>query len=343
MWGDFELLHFYPRNWQIGYFRSGHSLLLYITIWQYWLWFTFIFLLNVYFLFLFRILTFRRADIYGRRAVGDKRKSAWPEVFTCFFPFLWSVNILNNSLNIIRSIEISGGYVSLTLQIVGFQWGWRYGYGELNYLKLLLNPVKVGLGAAIRYGKAPSYVGNELLLSEAYYIRSHLKKAGLYPDYMQEWIKVPTYQPGFWLTVQCYNLPGQIIKTYRNGAIEVTHDMLRLLRTNGVFMVPTRTVFRILATSEDVTHSWAIPSLGIKLDCVPGRLFVSFIHIVREGVYYGQCSELCGWNHYNMPIIMYAIPMEHFIVWWELELHVALVNMAGSLKKNYILFNSKYK
>jgi hypothetical protein len=57
----------------------------------------------------------------GRRAVGDKRRSAWPEMFTCALPFLWCINILNNSLNIIKAVETNGGYTFLTIQIIGFQ------------------------------------------------------------------------------------------------------------------------------------------------------------------------------------------------------------------------------
>ena len=71
-------------------------------------------------------------------------------------------------------------------------------------------------------------------------------------------------------------------------------DPVRLLRATGTFALPTHSTVRLLATAEDVTHSWALPSLGLKLDCVPGRLYVSFLHLSREGVYYGQCSELCG-------------------------------------------------
>lgn len=343
MWGDFELLHFYPRNWQTGYYRSGHSLLIYISVWQYWLWFTFIFLINLYFIFLFRIFTFRRADIRGRRAVGDKRKGAIPEVFTCFFPFLWSLNILNNSLNIIKSIEVTGGYVTFTLQIIGFQWGWRYGYGELNYLKLLFSPIKIGLGSLIRFGKSTTPTTKNFMLDEVYFCRSYLRSTRSYPDYMEHWIKVPTYQTGLWISIQGMPLTGQLVKVYSNISIEVTKDALRLLRTTGVVVVPTRSVCRLLATSEDVTHSWAIPSLGIKLDCVPGRLFVSFINIVREGVYYGQCSELCGWNHYNMPIVLYALPFEHFMVWWEVELHTVFTSSLNTRQKNYSLLNVKYK
>lgn len=342
MWGEYELLHFYPRNWQVGYFRSGHFLLLYIIMWQYWLWFTFILLINIYFVFLFRMFTYRRADISGRRATGDKRKSAWPEIFTCFFPFLWSLNILNNSLNILKSIEVSGGYAMLTLQIVGFQWGWRYGYGELNYIKLLLNPIKVGYGSVIRPGKSVISHTNDTILSEVYYCRSWLKDIGSYPDYMKEWITVPTYQHGLWVNAQGLELEPQVVKTYIDGSMAIVSDKLRLYRTTNAAVIPTRSVIRILATAEDVTHSWAISSLGIKLDCVPGRLFVSFINILREGVYYGQCSELCGWNHYNMPIILYALPFEHFIVWWELELHLVFSSMNKS-NQNYSLLNVKYK
>jgi heme/copper-type cytochrome/quinol oxidase subunit 2 len=98
-----------------------------------------------------------------------------------------------------------------------------------------------------------------------------------------------------------------------------------------------------MATAEDVTHSWAVPGLGIKLDCVPGRLFVTFISVIRNGVYYGQCSELCGWNHYNMPISIYAIPFEQFLAWWELELHLVFSTEDCSLGHNYALLNCKYK
>jgi len=102
-------------------------------------------------------------------------------------------------------------------------------------------------------------------------------------------------------------------------------DPLRLLRSTGSLVLPTRVLIRFLGTSDDVTHSWAIPGIGLKMDCVPGRLFTVYTNISREGVYFGQCSELCGWNHYNMPISIYAIPFEHFIVWWELELHTIFI------------------
>ena len=124
------------------------------------------------------------------------------------------------------------------------------------------------------------------------------------------------------------------------GIREYIQDPLRLFRSTGALVLPTRFQIRLLSCSEDVTHSWAVPGLGIKMDCVPGRLFCLFTNIIREGVYFGQCSELCGWNHYNMPINLYALPLEHFIVWWEIELHSIFSFKTTKFKGNFYLDNN---
>jgi heme/copper-type cytochrome/quinol oxidase subunit 2 len=62
-------------------------------------------------------------------------------------------------------------------------------------------------------------------------------------------------------------------------------------------------------------HSWAVPSLGVKCDAVPGRLNQTSIFIKREGVYYGQCSELCGTNHAFMPIVVEAVSLDDYVSW----------------------------
>lgn len=72
---------------------------------------------------------------------------------------------------------------------------------------------------------------------------------------------------------------------------------LRLLEVDNRVVVPAKTHLRIIVTSADVLHSWAVPSLGVKCDAVPGRLNQISISVQREGVYYGQCSEICGTNH----------------------------------------------
>lgn len=76
----------------------------------------------------------------------------------------------------------------------------------------------------------------------------------------------------------------------------------RLLETDPYLNLPLNTNIRVLVTSDDVIHSWTVPSFGLKMDAVPGRLNQVFLHIDRPGIFYGQCSEICGINHGFMPI-----------------------------------------
>ena len=89
----------------------------------------------------------------------------------------------------------------------------------------------------------------------------------------------------------------------------------RLLETDNHVLLPINTKVRLLTTAEDVIHSWAMPSFGVKLDAVPGRLNETWIEIVREGIFYGQCSELCGNGHGYMPIVVEGVTKEKFDAW----------------------------
>lgn len=89
----------------------------------------------------------------------------------------------------------------------------------------------------------------------------------------------------------------------------------RLLEVDHRVVLPTSTDIRILVTSADVIHSWAVPSLGVKADAIPGRLNQLSFFIKHPGVFYGQCSEICGANHSFIPIVVEAIPLESFIRW----------------------------
>jgi cytochrome c oxidase subunit 2 len=89
----------------------------------------------------------------------------------------------------------------------------------------------------------------------------------------------------------------------------------RLLEVDNRVVLPVNTHCRMIITAADVIHSWAIPSLGIKCDAIPGRLNGVAMFIKREGVFYGQCSELCGANHGFMPIVVEAVSLENYISW----------------------------
>lgn len=90
---------------------------------------------------------------------------------------------------------------------------------------------------------------------------------------------------------------------------------LRLLDTDTSIIVPVDTHVRFIVTANDVIHSFAVPSLGLKVDATPGRLNQVSALIQRTGVYYGQCSELCGVNHALMPIKVECVPISDFVEW----------------------------
>lgn len=90
---------------------------------------------------------------------------------------------------------------------------------------------------------------------------------------------------------------------------------LRLLEVDNRVVLPIDTMIRVVVTGADVIHSWAVPSLGVKIDAIPGRLNQTSIDINRKGVFYGQCSELCGVNHGFMPIAVEAVSIEDYITW----------------------------
>ena len=96
---------------------------------------------------------------------------------------------------------------------------------------------------------------------------------------------------------------------------ELSEGIFRLLDVDNRTVVPVHTQVRILISSADVLHSWTVPSLGVKADAVPGRLNqVKFIG-QRPGLYFGQCSEICGSNHRFMPIVVEMVNLDTFSKW----------------------------
>jgi heme/copper-type cytochrome/quinol oxidase subunit 2 len=91
----------------------------------------------------------------------------------------------------------------------------------------------------------------------------------------------------------------------------------RLLRSRRVLVLPAHVNITVITNSFDVVHSWHIPGLGLKMDCLPGRATHHTMYIDNVGLYYGQCAEVCGRYHHHMPIRVCALPFEHFLVWWH--------------------------
>jgi cytochrome c oxidase subunit 2 len=98
---------------------------------------------------------------------------------------------------------------------------------------------------------------------------------------------------------------------------DLEDGQLRLLDVDNRVVVPVDTHIRFVGTGADVIHAFAVPSLGLKIDVVPGRLNQTSVLIQREGVFYGQCSELCGVYHGFMPIAIEAVSLEKYLSWLD--------------------------
>lgn len=117
-----------------------------------------------------------------------------------------------------------------------------------------------------------------------------------------------------------YAYPDQGDMTFDSipvAAEELKPGQPRLLTVDNPVVLPVDTTIQVLVTADDVIHNWAVPSLGLKKDATPGRTNETWVRINQPGTYYGMCSELCGVNHYFMPIQIEALSKEDFAAWTE--------------------------
>nr|YP_010163967.1 cytochrome c oxidase subunit II [Acanthopsyche nigraplaga]QRK25805.1 cytochrome c oxidase subunit II [Acanthopsyche nigraplaga] len=103
--------------------------------------------------------------------------------------------------------------------------------------------------------------------------------------------------------------------SYMINQENLSQQNFRLLDVDNRLIIPMNNQIRILISAADVIHSWTIPSLGIKVDANPGRLNQTSFFINRPGIFFGQCSEICGTNHSFMPIVIESISLNNFINW----------------------------
>ncbi len=114
-----------------------------------------------------------------------------------------------------------------------------------------------------------------------------------------------------------YEYPDQNIAFDANmiDTKNLKSNQLRLLETDNHVVVPVNKVIKVLITANDVLHAWAVPSFGVKRDAVPGRINETWFKAEKEGVYYGQCSELCGSRHSFMPITVRVVSDKQYNEW----------------------------
>nr|YP_009742408.1 cytochrome c oxidase subunit II [Caloptilia theivora]QID90516.1 cytochrome c oxidase subunit II [Caloptilia theivora] len=103
--------------------------------------------------------------------------------------------------------------------------------------------------------------------------------------------------------------------SYMIPSNDLNMNNFRLLEVDNRIVLPMNNQIRIMVTATDVIHSWTVPSLGVKIDANPGRLNQTNFYMNRPGLFFGQCSEICGANHSFMPIVIESISIKNFIEW----------------------------
>lgn len=206
-----------------------------------------------------------------------KVESIWTLVPAIVLIFL-AIPSINYSYKSDMFVNFDHNVDGITVKVIGAQWPWFYEFNQISseYYKEFEDSMDVMERVASVLSGNEKVLAN-IIIKDAY-------KA--YP----------------WnLPVEQESILSNIINSDLNSG------QLRLLETTQPLYSPVHTPIRFLITSRDVLHCFAIPSLGIKLDACPGRLNQVFTIINREGIFYGQCSELCGVNHAFMPIQLVGV------------------------------------
>nr|YP_009231381.1 cytochrome c oxidase subunit 2 [Pachytriton feii]ALV90098.1 cytochrome c oxidase subunit 2 [Pachytriton feii]WAK99381.1 cytochrome c oxidase subunit II [Pachytriton feii] len=118
----------------------------------------------------------------------------------------------------------------------------------------------------------------------------------------------------YW-TYEFTNYEDLVFDSYMLPTQDLSPGQFRLLEVDNRMVVPMESPIRMLISAEDVLHSWTVPSMGVKTDAIPGRLNQTTFIASRPGVFYGQCSEICGANHSFMPIVVEATSLSFFQKW----------------------------
>ena len=139
-----------------------------------------------------------------------------------------------------------------------------------------------------------------------------------------------------------YNLYTGVRTTRNKSESNSITTSRRLLRTKRTLILPAHINITLITSSYDVVHSWFVPGLGLKIDCVPGRSTHHSLYIDNVGFYYGQCAEICGRYHHHMPIRVCALSYHHFLLWWQTKGLPRLHRSEKLTKKKSLLLN-KFK
>lgn len=136
-------------------------------------------------------------------------------------------------------------------------------------------------------------------------------------------ITIKTIGHQWYWSYEYSDFPNIEFDSYIIPSNDLKQSELRLLEVDNRTVIPFNTQIRLLVSAADVIHSWTIPSIGIKVDALPGRLNQLRIFSLRPGLLYGQCSEICGANHRFMPIVLEVVSPSDFVKWIKTLLKIS--------------------
>lgn len=187
----------------------------------------------------------------------------------------------------------------MTVKVVGHQWYWSFEYSPETWMLEKLDELKAEVHSK----------GMEDLIKRA----CETKLVSLNAELVELWNQL---QKSFRMFDPNLFKEGLEFDSYMKNEDELEEGELRLLATTEPLVLPVRTPIRFLVTAADVIHSFAVPSLGIKVDAIPGRQNQTVVYLKHPGVYRGQCSEICGVNHGFMPIEIKGVEASDFLAWY---------------------------
>jgi len=251
---------------------------------------------------------------------------------------------------------------ALTIKITGRQWYWSYDYN----LRLRGNPhlilleqtisrtsVKFGLIFSPYDEIYPYYVYNLFLRPRSHYDEVSTARY----DFLRLMAQMFDIDFKLWwkhnfsfvdIFLESGLLRGaELVLRYNYDSSIMLADVtdwgsLRNLTVDRSLYLPIKSNLRLIITSDDVLHSWALPSFGIKMDACPGRLNQTFLFLKREGFFLGQCSEICGAGHAFMPISIFGLTFNRFISWHIISLNFDAMQRWRSLFLKGIYSNKMY-
>lgn len=229
----------------------------------------------------------RILDIYEYRRL----EAVW-----CGLPTGILLSIAGPSLAFIYTLDPSIDPI-YTIKILGRQWYWNYSFEGI-------------ITVEDHNSELYKYTDSYKLLNDFFAKTSSPKyfyNGNIVKDYKEFMSKLPYVRRAIYVR---YNFDS--LMKLEDDLINGSH---RLLEVDNRLVLPVGVPIRLVITSVDVIHSWAVPALGIKVDAVPGRLSQFIVEIKKPGIYFGQCSELCGPLHGYMPIVISVVPAEEFEKW----------------------------